>query len=206
MNTQTNKLFSTASNVRRFLKGQGFDLAAYDVVPAGDKFTFSAKAVDVQEAQTVAVEYNELPVTLVPAPSAWPFPTLETVSKIRLAKGHCPLCDGDSSSQTAGVEPGKEHLSPNKMFCHECGKYYHNITGAEMADKGVPRAKADHSTVEGPCKMVWRIADENRGKTRKEVLALCDEAGIAFYTARTQYQAWRKSVKNDEEAQLKLGK
>lgn len=69
-----------------------------------------------------------------------------------------------------------------------------------------PQAPADRrkdSEVEGPVKLVWRIADAMLAKIggnmdnlkRKDVLAECDRQGIAFYTARTQYQRWFSAQK-----------
>ena len=54
------------------------------------------------------------------------------------------------------------------------------------------------STVERPCKKVWHIADaflaaaggDLKKMKRKDVLAYCVSEGIAYYTARTQYQLW----------------
>lgn len=46
------------------------------------------------------------------------------------------------------------------------------------------------STVKNPVKMVWQIADEMWGQSRKDIIAKCVEAGIAYNTARTQYQAF----------------
>lgn len=50
-----------------------------------------------------------------------------------------------------------------------------------------------------PTKQVWNIADEmhaaNPEVTRKEVIAECINRGIAFYTARTQYQLWLQCEK-----------
>lgn len=54
------------------------------------------------------------------------------------------------------------------------------------------------STIEKPCKQVWHIAcamlEEVGGDLsklrRKDVLTRCVASGIAFYTARTQYQMW----------------
>jgi hypothetical protein len=65
--------------------------------------------------------------------------------------------------------------------------------------KPLKGSKATHvvtnfSTVERPCKKVWWIADEmitaNPNVKRGAVLAECVKQGIAFYTARTQYQQW----------------
>lgn len=49
------------------------------------------------------------------------------------------------------------------------------------------------SSTVGPTKMVWHIADAMKGKSRKEVIAACRERGIAYGTARTQYQAWKQA-------------
>ncbi len=46
------------------------------------------------------------------------------------------------------------------------------------------------STCDNPTKLVWCIADEltKQGKSRKEIIEACVAAGVAYYTARTQYQ------------------
>jgi hypothetical protein len=53
------------------------------------------------------------------------------------------------------------------------------------------------STIEKPTKAVWTIADEmkaaNPTVTRKAIVDECVRRGVAFYTARTQYQRWAKS-------------
>jgi uncharacterized protein (DUF779 family) len=49
------------------------------------------------------------------------------------------------------------------------------------------------STVESPVKRVWAIADSMPDAKRKDVIAACVEQGIAFYTARTQYQKWKQN-------------
>lgn len=55
------------------------------------------------------------------------------------------------------------------------------------------------STIEAPSKRVWEIAEqmkaENPNVRRKDVIAACVEQGIAYYTARTQYQLWYKASK-----------
>ena len=64
--------------------------------------------------------------------------------------------------------------------------------------KGAP-AKVNKSTTVKPCKKVWEIADANKGMRRKDILALCVEKGIAYYTARTQYQHWFEIQKEMKE-------
>ena len=55
------------------------------------------------------------------------------------------------------------------------------------------------STVESPTRRVWAIADElhaaNPDVRRKDIMAACETAGIAFFTARTQIQKWMKAKK-----------
>lgn len=51
------------------------------------------------------------------------------------------------------------------------------------------------SQIERPTKRVWHIADAMPEASRKEVLEACRKEGIAFYTARTQYQLWKNCGK-----------
>lgn len=65
---------------------------------------------------------------------------------------------------------------------------------APVAKKEVLHA----STAEKPTRKVWDIADSMPGARRKEVMAACEAAGIAFFTARTQYQKWLKASREVE--------
>jgi hypothetical protein len=57
---------------------------------------------------------------------------------------------------------------------------------AEKVEDGILRK----STMEGACSLVWSIAEEMEGAKRKDIIAACVEKGVAFYTARTQYQKY----------------
>lgn len=64
----------------------------------------------------------------------------------------------------------------------------------EKGDKpvtGTPRRK-------GAVREVWDICEENKGLARKDVIAICVGKGINFYTARTQYQAWKQASDNSK--------
>lgn len=63
--------------------------------------------------------------------------------------------------------------------------------------------KSHESTIVRPCKQVWHIADSMKGSSRKEVIAACEAAGIAFFTARTQYQSW-KACENEMAARTAI--
>lgn len=78
--------------------------------------------------------------------------------------------------------------------CLACGGEF----GPAIVEAKHVAGKANHfkieikneSTTERPCKSVWAIADEMKGARRKDVIAACVEKGIAYNTARTQYQQW----------------
>lgn len=65
--------------------------------------------------------------------------------------------------------------------------------GAEV--EGTANEVLHESSIDHPCKTVWMIADqlkiEQPTAKRAVILATCVAAGIAYYTARTQYQQWR---------------
>lgn len=76
-------------------------------------------------------------------------------------------------------------------YTEEDAKHHEEVTGEapETAD-GKDRNK---SCIENPCQLVWNIADEMEGARRKDVIEACVKAGVAFYTARTQYQLWKQA-------------
>ena len=64
----------------------------------------------------------------------------------------------------------------------------------QQEEAPAPVVKARNaSTVESPVKRVWAIADSMPEAKRKDVIAACVAEGIAFFTARTQYQKWKQN-------------
>lgn len=61
---------------------------------------------------------------------------------------------------------------------------------ALLGYKPAKAAKAIKSSAKSPVKMVWEIADRMWGERRSVIIQACVEAGIAYNTARTQYQAF----------------
>ena len=51
-----------------------------------------------------------------------------------------------------------------------------------------PKAIRRVSKIPGPCDTVAMICRANAGASRKELMGICEKAGIAYYTARTQIQ------------------
>lgn len=62
-------------------------------------------------------------------------------------------------------------------------------------------ANRGESTVEKPVAVVHRLADEMPGARRKDVIQAAVDAGVAFYTARTQYQVWFSKQKQKRAAE-----
>jgi hypothetical protein len=58
-----------------------------------------------------------------------------------------------------------------------------------------PKEILRQSQIESPCQFVWNMADKMsaKGAKRKDIIKACTDAGVAFYTARTQYQLWFKA-------------
>lgn len=54
------------------------------------------------------------------------------------------------------------------------------------------------SNVKNPCLLVWETAEKMPGAKRKDVIAACVAKGVAYYTARTQYQHWLVAVRNSQ--------
>lgn len=113
----------------------------------------------------------------------------------------CPSCDIHLSNgvgehmQIVNKEPVK-----HEAFQYECLGCGHEfgpainlgdaMANATMMPAG-PRPRL--SSCEKPTKKVWHIADSMPKASRKDVMAECVRQGIAYGTARTQYQAWFKA-------------
>ena len=59
------------------------------------------------------------------------------------------------------------------------------------------------SKTKGSVRMAWELFDKHRALGRKACVDKAIEAGIAFHTARTQYQAWKKAGDNDRMAAVR---
>ena len=167
------KTYTVKSSAHRAAKQAGLTKDQYEIVEIDGQFGFQ-------------------PIEVAPAVEAEEPVVGEFVN--------CPHC-GIHLSNGIGVHlqevNGKE--IKHKAFeyeCLACGEEFGPAI-AEEAPKAAPKRKIEitnHSTIERPTKTVWHIADEmvaaNPQVRRKDVIAECVKRGIAFYTARTQYQQW----------------
>lgn len=72
-----------------------------------------------------------------------------------------------------------------------------DVTMQTIAPAGDAPGMLHKSTIESPCYVVWDTADKmsKTGARRKDIINACIKQGVAFYTARTQYQLWYASKK-----------
>lgn len=123
-----------------------------------------------------------------------------------------PVVSGDE-------QQGCVDTSAESMFDDEPVSDFHAVVAQEVAPEeqaleNVDAAAADNMTADGvlrksvvdnPCRFVWDMADAmfSEGAKRKDIIAACVAAGVATYTARTQYQKWFAAHKSDQERAAK---
>lgn len=117
---------------------------------------------------------------------------------------HCPSCgihlsnglmDYDSLADQKG-EKEAYGLQKHQWSCMGCNAEW----GSEIeAPKGARKTPSRHylnrSTIDGAVSASHAIYDANPDARRKDAIQAAVDAGIAFYTARTQYQKWFKAKK-----------
>jgi hypothetical protein len=124
----------------------------------------------------------------------------------------CPSCHREGHLETESFKDAAG-LPQTKITCNHCG-WFHSEISAQGEEKPFEEiTEKEHrthrhgevgnkSSTDKPCSKVWDIAaalhKDNPQVKRKEVLEACLNAGIAFYTARTQYQEWYKASKNSK--------
>lgn len=97
--------------------------------------------------------------------------------------------DSQPSADTIANDPARAHAEAL------------GIDGLENLAKDAKLGNISRvSDIERPCDRVWAIADAMQGERRKDIIAACVDQGVAYYTARTQYQHWFTAKKNDQAA------
>lgn len=165
---------------RAFMKAAGYDAAAY-------KDYFKVEKVDG--------EWHALQIEAFPAPR-------EPLS--------CLLIERDGIFAFPGLANAAAQAATESENDSE-------LAAAQAAADRAANAQQSAGTVNGkewirissvikPVKFVWAVADEMNAAalaagrpapTRKEVQDECVRRGVASGTARTQYQAWKRSRDND---------
>lgn len=120
---------------------------------------------------------------------------------------HCPHCginldngmtdfDGLADSNGQGEKEAFK-LMKQEWMCLGCnGQWGLAITPKGATSRGAPtRHYTGKSTVEGAVNVSHDIFNANPDLRRKDAIQKAVDAGVTFYTARTQYQKWFKAKK-----------
>jgi predicted nucleic-acid-binding Zn-ribbon protein len=106
----------------------------------------------------------------------------------------CPKCGSEElfhGTCPDGIVIHEETI----IGCHHCDWGHDYRIESPKPKKLLKTIPREHkSTAAKPCYATWEIAEKilakNPAAKRKEIIEACVEAGIAFYTARTQFQIW----------------
>ena len=116
---------------------------------------------------------------------------------------HCPSCGirlnngvGVHNQEVNGKRVKHDKFEYSCLSCDaEFGPVIEGKTEKAPKAKAEPKVIENRSTAEKPCRLVWDLADFMVGARRKDVIAAAVAKGVAFYTARTQYQLWAQIQK-----------
>jgi len=117
---------------------------------------------------------------------------------------HCPSCeihlangvtDFDGMVDTHGSEKEALKHMKHQFMCLGCNaEWGDEIKPAKGKGRKEPtRHYSNRSTVEGAVNVSHEIYNSMPEARRKDAIAAAVEAGVTFYTARTQYQKWYKA-------------
>ena len=113
---------------------------------------------------------------------------------IHLSNG---VCDFDSMVDTHGSEKAAYKIMKHEFCCLGCnGEWGKAITPKGAKPRGEPtrhylnRSDAELKAKGGAVGVAWDIFSANLDLRRKDAIQKAVDAGVAFYTARTQYQKW----------------
>jgi len=116
---------------------------------------------------------------------------------------HCPSCeihlsnglmDFDSLADQLGEKEARKQQK-HEWACMGCGhEWGKEVAPATSKGRKEPtRHYSNRSTVEGAVNVSHEIYNSMPDARRKDASAAAVEAGVTFYTARTQYQKWYKA-------------
>ena len=215
--------YSAKSSAHRAAKQAGLEKDQYTIVEIDGKFGYQATAEGhgFSVAEKLSQEMEEVYASSFPERKedddaayeaslkmqdevdAFDQPSRLLGEDLDLATTRCPCCHRDDQLYRGLYDGDVLRFEDQAIGCF-CGWEYRSPGMEKVELKPYKEAKAEvpangKSTVEKPCTVVWDIAEkmtkENPSVRRKDVIAECEAAGVAHYTARTQYQIWKSLQK-----------
>lgn len=179
---------SKSTAVRGFVRAYGEKLEADKYVVKGDagKWGYDKDAADAALGFTGLSEDDQ---DLVFTYGHHECPSC----KIHLSNG---VSDYDGMVDRHGEKGAYAHQQ-REWACMACGHQWGDEIEAPKSkgSKQPTRHYVNKSTVDGAVARSHEIFNANPDARRKDAIQLAVDAGIAFYTARTQYQKWFKAQK-----------
>lgn len=183
------KAYSSASNAKRAAKTAGFTLEQVNITNDADGYYF-------EEIKAKPAKKEAKPK----APKADKKPTAKQVEAALVDQG-------DKAPKTEIKSPVLDDSNPDNLVLAD-GRTEEEIIskgdiGYSCRNGGDPILIIRKSATKNPVQVVWdifdelkQIADEKGEKlSRKDSIAYAVRCGIAFYTARTQFQSWKTANK-----------
>lgn len=96
-----------------------------------------------------------------------------------------------AAKKAATKAPAKKAPATKKATSAKAPKAGATYAELKAADKGA-------SKIENPVFEMWTLCDKMQNSRRKDVIAAAVAKGIAFGTARTQYQLWLTAFRNSK--------
>lgn len=169
------KTYTAKSSAHRAAKAAGLSKEAYSVVEVDGKFGYVLTSQkDLNDSAPVIGDFHNCPNC-----------------KIHLSNGY--------QTHEGLLEDGCKGNKTHEYLCLSCDHEF----GPELPVRapaptkvatGAKQVVSNVSVAAMPTKLVWEIAEQmfklNPETRRKDVIAKCVDSGVAFNTARTQYQLW----------------
>ena len=113
--------------------------------------------------------------------------------EIHLSNG---LMDFDTMVDRLGGEKAAYAQQKHEWVCMGCNGEWGAEIPAPKGAKAPTRHYENKSTVDGAVKVCHDLFDSMPDARRKDAIQAAVDKGVAFYTARTQYQKWFKAKKS----------
>lgn len=176
--------YSRARDAKRAALKSGLLDGEFEIIESDGRFEF----VDTRDPELDSLIAIEQDMKDNPEKQIKSSVTIEELREIAQPKEETHICI---------AEPQPEPLKPVIPYV--------SVDPVDLPKPPTPTEPVKHaSTCASPTKAVWDVADKmmeaaeagNYQITRRMVLDACERAGIATYTARTQFQAWLTANRN----------